>query len=239
MAKVKIFVGLSILMLATLACGLTNTVSSGVQQVATLAGEAQTLAGDVQALATTAANAIPQSAIDDPRAYLINALSQQMMSQPFQATITQVTPDKTLNYTVEFQPPDRFHMVMPGVVEGIAIGKQIYMKQGDSWLQVPLNDDFSSAFGLLGPDAAKAFDTIQNVKFVGAELLDGKPTLIFTYTSDVTVAGVASTSTNKLWLGATDGRVYQIVVEGEAAGIKSTTTIIYEYDPSITVEAPV
>ncbi|MGA9398597.1 MAG: hypothetical protein WBV22_10110 [Anaerolineaceae bacterium] len=239
MIKPKILAGLSLLILVTVACGLTNTISSGAQQVATLAGNAQNLAGEVQALATTAANAVPQGAMEDPRAYLIDALSKQMMSEPFRSTMTMVSAGKTTNYTVEFQPPDRFHMVMPGVVEGVIIGQQGYMKQGDTWLQVPLSADFSSAFGLLGPDAVKAFDAIQNVKFAGAEVLDGRPTLIFTYTSDVTVAGVASTSTNRLWLGATDGRVYQIVVDGEAAGVKSTTTIIYEYDPSIKVEAPV
>lgn len=227
----KILAVIAVLVLFSLACGLTNTISSGVEQVATLAGEAQSLA-------TSAAGAIPPGVLDDPRTYLLDALRQQMMSLPYRATMTQVTPDETLNYTVEFQPPDRFHMVMPGVVEGIVIGEIFYLKQGEQWMQVPMSGDYTSAFGLLGPDTESMFDAIQNVEFAGADFLNGVPTLVFTYTSDATVAGIVSTSTDKLWLGATDGRVHQIVVEGEAAGIHSTTTIVYEYDPSIVVEEP-
>ena len=133
---------------------------------------------------------IPQGAIDDPRGYLINALTQQMLSEPYRASMTQVTPDQTLSYTVEFQPPDRFHMVMPNVVEGIIIGRTMYLLQDGQWLQVPLEDDYTSAFGLLGPGAADIFDTIQNVQFGGADLLNGTPTLIFTYTTNATFGGI-------------------------------------------------
>jgi outer membrane lipoprotein-sorting protein len=231
MMKIKRIMGITILLMVTAACGLTDTISSGAEQVATLANEAESLA-------TSAAEAVPQAALDDPRAFLLEAMRNQMLSTPFHATMQSVSTDSIIDYTIDYQPPDRFHMIMPGVVEGIVIGTTMYLNVGGSWTQVPLSDDFASAFGMLGPGAEDVYDTISDVAFAGVELLDGRATLIFTYQANATIAGVTSTSTNKLWLGATDLRVYKFVSEGESGGQKSTTTGTYEYDPGIKVDVP-
>lgn len=232
MSKYKIPMILAIVLLVTVACGLTNSLSSGAEQVATLANQAQDLA-------TSAAGAVPQAALDDPQGYLVGVLRDRMMSEPFRGKATQVTTDQTIEFTVEYQPPDRFHMTMPGVLEGIIIDQTLYLNQGGGWLQVPLSADFMSGFGLLGPDNQELLDTIKDVSFEGAELLNGVPCLVFNYDSSAVVGGITSTSSSRLWLGATDGRVHQLVVTGEAAGVTSTTTIVYEYDPTIQVEKPV
>lgn len=229
--RIKLLIGLTVLVMGTAACGLTDTIGSGADQVATLASEAESLA-------TSAAAAVPQAALDDPRTFLLDALRNQMLSTPFHATMQSVSTESTVDYTIDYQPPDRFHMTMPGVVEGIVVGTTMYLNTGGSWVQVPLSEDFTSAFGMLGPGAEDVYGTITDVAFVGVEFLYSRPTLIFTYTASATIAGVSSTSTNKLWLGATDLRVYKFVSEGESAGQKSTTTGTYEYDLDIKVEPP-
>jgi hypothetical protein len=237
MYKTKIIIGIIVVLLASLACGLTDTISGGEEQVSDLAGEVESLA-TTAAEAEAEAAAVPQAVLDDPQTYLQDALRAQMMSAPFRASMTQVSPIETTNYTVEYQPPDRFHMIMPGVVDGIIIGQVMYINLEGTWMEIPLSDDFSSAFGLLGPDEENLYDTIQEVTFDGIEMLASRLCMVFTYSSQATVAGVVTSSTSRLWLGVADGRVYQIISEGDVEGTHTTTTIVYEYDPEIEVEAP-
>jgi hypothetical protein len=227
----KVLLIVVLLAIVSLACGLTDSLNRGADRVSDLTGE-------VESLATAAADSVPQAVLDDPQTYLQDALRAQMMSAPFRSNMTQVSSNETTNYTVEYQPPDRFHLIMPGVVDGIIIGQIMYINLEGTWMEIPLSEDFSSAFGLLGPDEESIYDTIQAVTFDGIELLANRPCLVFTYSSQATMGGVLTTSTSRLWLGVSDGRVYQIISDGDAEGVQTTTTIIYEYDPDIVVEAP-
>lgn len=231
MSKLRLPVVLMLMVLVSAACGVTSGLTNTIGQVSTLANQAESLA-------TTAAQVVPQAALDDPKAYLVNALKAQLLKDAYRGTATMVSSDTTTEYTVEFQPPDRYRMNMPGVVEGIIIGQTMYVKQGESWIEVPLSADALSGFGLLGPEAETVFDGIQNVQVSGMEILDGIPCLVFTFDSTVTFAGVQATSSNRLWLGMADARIYQTIVTGEAAGVSSTTTVRYVYDPGITIETP-
>lgn len=51
--------------------------------------------------------------------------------------------------------------------------------------------------------------------------------------------GVVSISAvTKYWIGKSDGLIRKEESDGEIGGMKVKTTKIYEYDPSITIEAP-
>ena len=56
---------------------------------------------------------------------------------------------------------------------------------------------------------------------------------------DTKVEGVGSIVTiTKFWIGKSDGLFRKEESNGEEAGMKVKTTRIYDYDPSIKIEAP-
>ncbi len=57
---------------------------------------------------------------------------------------------------------------------------------------------------------------------------------------DTQVQGVGSiVTTTKFWIGKSDGLFHKEESNGEEAGMKVKTSKIYEYDPSIQIEAPI
>ena len=79
-------------------------------------------------------------------------------------------------------------------------------------------------------------------KSLGDEVLDGVPTAVYELRSelDTHVEGAGPIKTiTKIWISKSDGLIRKEVSEGDEAGMKVKTTSIYEYDPSITIEAPI
>ena len=69
-------------------------------------------------------------------------------------------------------------------------------------------------------------------------MITARQMMVYTYSSKVSFAGIDSTSTSKVWIGVSDNLPHKAIVDGEALGVKSTTTQIISYDPSIKIEAP-
>src|ERR1700687_5342125 len=79
-------------------------------------------------------------------------------------------------------------------------------------------------------------------KSLGDEMLDGIPTSVYEMHSqfDTKVEGVGPIVTiTKYWIGKSDGLFHKEEINGEEAGMKTKTTMIYEYDANITIEAPI
>ena len=79
-------------------------------------------------------------------------------------------------------------------------------------------------------------------KSLGDEMLDGTPTAVYEMHSqfDTKVQGVGPIVTiTKYWIGKSDGLFHKEEINGEEAGMKTKTTMIYEYDANITIEAPI
>jgi hypothetical protein len=105
----------------------------------------------------------------------------------------------------------------------------------------------ATAFAFLDPkniDQMRTSINLGQIQLVGADLLDGKPMLVYQYTLDVKSAVSGSPDvkgTFKIWIGATDSRAYKI--EGDtdslvSAGSKVHMSITFEYDIPITIEPP-
>ena len=79
-------------------------------------------------------------------------------------------------------------------------------------------------------------------KSLGDEMLNGISTAVYEMHAqlDTKVEGVGSiVTTTKFWIGKSDGLFHKEESNGNEAGMKVTTTKIYEYDPSIKIEAPI
>jgi hypothetical protein len=77
------------------------------------------------------------------------------------------------------------------------------------------------------------------VKFLGPEVLDGTPTLVYEYTL-ANAFGTNMTSTSKTWIGASDSLPRKSETEAEINKQKSKTVItFYDYNASINIEPPI
>lgn len=222
MYKASVCLGILILILASLACGLSSTSTND--------GPRSTLLG------TPTLEVVPQVAREDPRNFLLDTLSDQLLSTPIRIRIQEVLSRKTIDYLVEYQPPDRFHVVVSGVVEAIMIGPDMYVVKG-SWEKASLTNVFlyAGAISQVGGDVSTA---ISDVKFVRVEFLNKKPLLVFSFTAKAQIGKYDSTSANTLWIWALNVHAYKLVSVTTSGDIRSTTTALFEYDPDIKIEVP-
>jgi len=116
----------------------------------------------------------------------------------------------------------------------ILINPLIYTKdKNGSWQatsfaarQASINAALNSA-GLLTETVVSVSTLIS-----GSELLNTLPTTVYESTFDLRVGGRVSATT---WIGS-DGLMYKQIIKDPAQA--ATTVTIYEYDPTIKVEAP-
>jgi len=210
--------------------------------------EAPSLAStDVPAAAPTntpAAAAAPALPIGDPKEAIVATLRKQLKSGSYRSKTIITSTDGTVEITGEIVPPDRMHVfnsIGGKVIETIYIGDTSWTKTGDTWQESKVGvgqilSQFSDAF------VDEMAGTVSDVKLVGPELLNGVPTLVYTYISDLnkaTTMKMDSKSVVKAWIRVADGLLVRQEIEGETMGTKSKTVQEVEYDPAIKIEPPV
>ncbi len=135
--------------------------------------------------------------------------------------------------TLELVMPNKFHITNKDAagkeVEMYLIGTAFYMKIGTKWqkMTIPAGMNFDFA----NPQKVAASMGLQkDVKFVGAEVLDGVPTLVYQYTS-------TQKAPTKVWIGALDSLPRKSESEPKAG--QKTTVIFSDYNADITIKAPI
>lgn len=144
-------------------------------------------------------------------------------------------PGGNQDITFEAVMPHRFHMTM-AQIEAILIGKTVYMKIGGKWSKTPLPQGIN--FDFANPQTyASQVGATSNVKFIGADVVDNTPTLVYQYTT--TVKGPPQTTvTSKVWVGVADNLPRK--VESEPKAGQKTTMTFYDYNATnITIAAPI
>lgn len=181
----------------------------------------------------------------DPKAAILQALRGQLTAGPYRTTTTITGEGLAQTATASIIPPDRMHIVMDldgMTTEMIYIGDNVWSKQGDGDWQV------SDRMGGLGEallDESMIADTertITEAAFVGPEVINGVNALLYTFTTHLSkseIMPMEGVQHTKLWLDSATGRVIHQTVEDATAGAPSTTEQVIEYDPTITIDAPV
>ncbi len=187
---------------------------------------------------TSAPPALPA----DPKAAVIAALQNQLKAGPFRTKTTIVADTGTTEMTAEVIPPDKIRTKLESgefEMESVFIGDQGWMKRDDAWEVAPVSgDDLFQQIGLM-TTAEELDKTISNVQAAGRDKVNGEDALVFTYTSTFGEAGPDQVvSQVKLWVSASRGLPLQSEIEGEAAGIKSKSRQVIEYDPDIEITPP-
>ena len=155
----------------------------------------------------------------------------------FRAKMTTTTATGTpapQEFTLEVVTPDRFHMTSKSI-EAIKIGAVFYMKIGNAWQKVALPQSVDFSFG----DVKKLQSELgasTDVKFLGAEVLDGTPTLTYQYTTSIKTP-TPTTTTSKVWVAVADGLPRRMESVSKT-GAKTVITL-YDYNASFSIDAPI
>jgi hypothetical protein len=184
--------------------------------------------------------AAPASAADaDARAELIG-LWQKMTARrdlAFKATSTTTSgKGKPFTSVMKVQWPNRFHMKSEQS-EMIILPAGTWMNMDGNWMKMPI--DMQKVIAQFTPEMMKkSMEGTQNVRFIGLDTVGGKPVKVYQYDFDMEVMGINSSGTSKIFLSVVDGYPLHIETTGKAMGKTSTTVVDYEYDDSISIQAP-
>ena len=200
---------------------------------------------------TSAANSGPTSSSSgsdtappsgDAKADVVAASKKFLDLPQFTAKMNGQAAAGSMSMTLEYQAPDKFHMV--GVdpashnqTEMIMIGKVLYLQSGGRWMKMP------NTAGASMPNMRQYFDeqglkSLKDVKYEGDDTLDGAPMHIYSYQNTQTNANMPFPFTSKIWVGSTDGLPHKIEVTYENGQLKSMT-INYDFDKPVEIKPPV
>jgi hypothetical protein len=184
---------------------------------------------------------------------IANAMQAQLSAKSFRSTIVTSEGGQTTATTViEYVAPDRVHLTrtLPGAQgsETIVIkGQGTWEKTNGKWIKSPV-DLSAVAFAFLDPkviDQLKSSVNVGTLQLVGPDLIGTTPTFVYQYDESVKGIGAGGGDLNgtyKVWVGATDHRVYKLEGDSDSpakAGAKIHTLATYEYDINIQIQPPI
>ena len=176
------------------------------------------------------------NASSDPKAAVIEASRKFIALKSFKGNIEAVA-ETPYKQQVEYVAPDRYHVVYRddagAATEMIMVGNDAYLKEGDSWKEIP--GDTSPTPTIRNSWTEEALKSISDVKFEGEESLNGKPALVYTY-KVVTVVGNFPTK-RKIWVSKSSGIPMKSFVEYSNGPIK-TLTNTFDTESPVTIELP-
>jgi len=175
----------------------------------------------------------PAPTLENPQSVLLLALDNQK-NNSFHALAEISGSDEPFEYQVDYVPPDRYSYSGP-LGELIIIGEDSYLNIGGTW-SAPIIDEASLLKSFLSyADTEK----ISNAQYLGEEILDGEPADVITYQTEIDFSGSPVISTSKIWIAVESGLAIKLEARSETGTNDSFTTIVYTYDPSIEINAPV
>jgi len=187
------------------------------------------------------------SANDKPLDVMTKAMRAQLDAKSFRAHITSsASNDPSNKMTIEYVAPDRYRMVSEAQggegknfnQEFIIVGNATFIKgPNGQWVKSPV-DAGGMVKAFRDPKMLDELAKTADVKYAGAEMLDGAPMLIYEYTQNNPM-GMNLKSTAKTWLSVADGLPRKTETEGEFNGQKTKTLItISDYNTDIKIESP-
>jgi hypothetical protein len=221
------------------------SVSAACASRSTDGNNAGTAASPGASGATKSAGVI--SASDKPLDVMTRATRGQLDAKSYRANMKNTASNGSANtLMVEYVAPDRYHMSTHSQAGGrdtsleyIIVGKDTFMRMnGGEWRRFPVDmSKMISAFR--DPKFIDEITKSADIKFVGADTLDGAPMLVYEYTLD-NAAGMNIKTHAKTWVAVSDGLPRKSESEGEFSGVKTTTEmIISDYNSDIKIEPPI
>ncbi len=182
---------------------------------------------------------------ENPLGKLTESFLKMGKVKSFRAKTT--TYDAVETITTEFQAPDRFHFVSSASSDSERYrieGTEYYKVAPDQWRKQEVSGIWKEAvWGAVdGKELKAGLDTAAKKQFIGTEVLDREPTLVFEYT----IKKPTVIWTYKIWIGVSDSLPRKLDISTQPADGFSQThpgygsnTNYYDYDKDIKVEPPI
>ncbi len=173
---------------------------------------------------------------------LVDSAKAQLAQKAWRVTINGKDENgKDQNIVLEVVRPGSFHMVT-AEAEFIVVPEGTFLKQGadGKWEKSPMDMSGLMSQALDEGNIEQQIKDLQpnEIKLVGADIVNGKPTWVYQYTTTQDVGGTKVQSDTKMWIGVADKLPYKAEVSSEVNKANSLSTIMYDYDPNIKIEAP-
>jgi hypothetical protein len=168
----------------------------------------------------------------------------QLATKAWRSELTTDDAGKISQTTTEYVAPDRLHLADSVVGEIIVIGDGAFRrKPGGAWEALPagMGAAFRSALDPQKVDELLKSVEVSSFKFVGAELLDGRPTWVYDYNTSMKTGDTTVNGKSRVWIGVADKLPYKTTVESNSLstpGGQTKQTQIYSYPSEIKIEAP-
>ncbi len=171
----------------------------------------------------------------NPGAALTNIFKAWGNVKSLRAKMTSTgAPTGTQEMTMEVVMPDKYHLTGKDL-DMYLIGKAFYMKVANKWQKMNMPPGIS--FDFANPQKIAATLGAQtDTKFLGAEILEGVPTLVYQYTTSIK-GPPAQKYLTKVWVGALDNLPRKS--ESEPKPGQKTTVIFYDYNADLSIKAPI
>jgi outer membrane lipoprotein-sorting protein len=187
------------------------------------------------------------SASDKPLDVMTKATRAQLDAKSYRANIKNTSSNGSTNtLLVEYAAPDHYHMVTRTQAGGrdtsleyVIVGKDTFMKMNNgAWQRFPIDmSKMISAFR--DPKFIEELAKTSDVKFVGADTVDGAPMLVYEYTMN-NAMGSNVKSHAKTWVAVSDGLPRKSESESEFGGVKTKTEMTMSgYNSEIKIEPPI
>lgn len=219
---------LIVLAASALGCGWLNHSDSSTSPTGSNSNSNATT--NVSSNPSTAPAATRENPADD-----IEVMADKFLAEKSFRAKMRGTGVKDTKTDLEFVAPDRFRLITGPGMETIVIGKDVYLSLEGSFTKLP------GAMGNSIPDLRETFNKegrkwFSDVRFVGEETVNGKPSLVYEYKNKG--EGSRGENDSRIWVAKDDGLPLKIESRYKSGDLKMMV-IEYEYDPTIKIEAPV
>ncbi len=176
------------------------------------------------------------AARSNPLDSVVNAFQKSLAAQTFRAKLESTAEGRTSLISYEFVAPDRYRMIN-GPTEMIFVGQDAFLKTLGSWQRVVTGLQ-SQMKAVRDPQVVEQLKQGTEAKFIQPDVLDGKPMLVYEYTS-TNLMGAEGKTASKTWVGMFDGLPYKSEFESETGNRRSKGVMTwYDYNADIKIDPP-
>lgn len=213
----------------TLGCGLSG-------KLANLASNSGTSNG------TSSGGSSSSAPSGDPRDNIIRS-SRKFLDLPKFSGKMDGVGKRELHMKLDYVAPDRYHVFFydnNGQVksETMMIGNDMYIGFGGHWQKVPGALKDNQMMNMKQMFNEEGLKTVQDVKYVGDDTIDGNKTYIYSYRNSQTSSTIPFPFSSKIWIGANDDIPKKLEVTYEGGDLKSMT-VVYDTTSDVTIEPPI
>lgn len=219
-----------------LGCSTINKLRSGIEDKPANTADMNSNSG------STSPDSGPSSAAAgaDPKAEIIAASKKFVSLNSFTATMSTVG-DTSMNMTLEYQAPDRYHMKSDPIhgvqIETIMIGSDTYASFGGKWTKMP-GSAASQIPAMRQMFTEEGMKRLSDVKYEGVDTVNGKPADKYSYEDPGKPESSVAAYTSTIWVNKATGLPIKVEVGYKGGKLKSAT-ITYDTDTPVKIEKPI